>query len=216
MNRARNWWMAIGAAIILASVPMRVSPAAASSSGPGGLSTAEGHALPVGVHTPSAAERRALPASLRSVAAAISYPVYVWNNRSVKCMEVYGGATANGSKVDQWTCNRTSHQKWTFIAVGDFNVRWLAVNVKSGRCLDTTNNHADGVQMTIWSCSSSNANQLFYRFATDSTGYRWTLRPQWGTTKCVEVYHSSLLNGAIVDHYACNGTQTQVWSQSQA
>ena len=31
-----------------------------------------------------------------------------------KCLDDFGGGTANGNKVDIWTCNGTASQKWTF------------------------------------------------------------------------------------------------------
>jgi hypothetical protein len=36
---------------------------------------------------------------------------------SGKCMDVAGGGTANGAKVQQWTCNGTNQQKWSFQSV---------------------------------------------------------------------------------------------------
>jgi hypothetical protein len=200
---------AIGAALILASLPSGM--AAAGSSDPTRLSAAERRALPAGVHRPSAAERRALPAALRSVAVALSGPVYVWNQHSAKCMAAYHG-TANGSPVQQYTCNQAVTERWTWVQSGFY---WHVVNLYSGRCLDTSNNHADGVGMIIWDCSG-NSNQTFWRTSNSPSGYVWRFGPQWNTGKCVEVYHSSYLNGASVDHYQCNGTQTQDWSQSPA
>jgi len=131
-------------------------------------------------------------------------------------LAVYHSATANGSKVDQWTCNDTNTQKWTWILLR-FGEGWQAVNLNSGKCLDTTGNHADGVQMTIWACETGNTNQIFMRNAVPGTQTGWTAQPRWSTGGiCLEVFHSSFADGAPVDHYKCNGTDTQEWFEQSA
>lgn len=216
-HAARRWRTALGAAIIVAISWVGVAPASASA---GASGRAEGRVasdseptVQLGMHAPSAAERNGLPANIRFDVMALSGPVYIWNQHSAKCMEVYHSGTANGSKVDQYRCNGTATQKWTLI---QFDIaRFNLYNANSGRCLDTTGNHADGVQMVIWSCNSANSNQIFYILASGSS-YQFTMRPNWNNGKCVEVSHSSQLDAAVVDHYTCNGSQTQLWSQSPA
>jgi hypothetical protein len=66
---------------------------------------------------------------------------------------VAGGATANGTKAQLWTCNGSGAQVWS--AQSDQTLR----NPQSGRCLDVSqNSSADGQQIHIWDCLGA-ANQ---------------------------------------------------------
>ncbi|MEU6341916.1 RICIN domain-containing protein [Streptomyces sp. NPDC046977] len=47
-----------------------------------------------------------------------------------KCLDVEGGATTAGSRIQLFGCNRTSAQLWQFTSRGEL------VNLPSGRCLD--------------------------------------------------------------------------------
>lgn len=61
-----------------------------------------------------------------------------------------GANSANGTKVDLYTCNGTTAQQWT--RTGD-TFRAL------GKCLDVTDwSTADGNQLQIWTCGGT-ANQ---------------------------------------------------------
>jgi hypothetical protein len=211
----------LGTLLVVAAIAAALSgvaPAIANPAVDGGKPTPAQLGLPASVHAPSAAERRALPASLASAAVAVSYPAYVWNQHSAKCMEVYASSTANGAKVNQWTCNRNANQKWTWIALAGSYYTWKIVNVASGKCLDTSGSTANGVQLTQWACQATNPNQVFWRISNSASNYVWRFGPASRPTGavCVEVYHSSYLNGAKVNQWTCNGTQTQNWSESPA
>ena len=70
-----------------------------------------------------------------------------------ECLDVTALGTANGTKVEQWSCTGASNQQWTHLANGEL------VSAASGRCLDdpalsTTN----GTQLDIWDCDNG-ANQ---------------------------------------------------------
>ncbi len=207
----------MGAAFILASLTPSVSAAATGSATAGGSGAAQRHSLSLGAHVPgahvpSAAERRALPATLRSVATAVSGPWYIPNRNSNKDMEVYHSQTQNGAKVDQYDLNQTKTQQWLIVSFGTGNIIHSFINVNSGKCLDNTGTLANGTQMTIWQCEDGNQNQWFWiNSPSDCTGC-FNFGP-WADRggKCVEVYLSSTANYAKVDEYTCNGTHTQEW-----
>lgn len=71
-----------------------------------------------------------------------------------KCLDDPSGNTANGTKVQLWTCTGGSNQSWT--TVQDGTIRVL------GHCLA-----ASGSTVVLWGCSSSFQNQQ-WRAATDS------------------------------------------------
>src|SRR6266511_2175070 len=68
-----------------------------------------------------------------------------------KCVDVSGANTANGTRVQLWTCNGTGAQSWT---VGtDGTIRAL------GKCLDVSGGStANGTPLQIWDCTGG-ANQ---------------------------------------------------------
>jgi GH25 family lysozyme M1 (1,4-beta-N-acetylmuramidase) len=71
-----------------------------------------------------------------------------------KCLDDPASNTANGTKVDLWSCTGKSNQSWT--TVQDGTIRVL------GHCLA-----ASGTTVELWACSSSYLNQQ-WRAATDS------------------------------------------------
>ncbi|MEK8110309.1 RICIN domain-containing protein [Micromonospora sp. M12] len=69
-----------------------------------------------------------------------------------RCLDVNGGGTANGTKVQSWTCNGTAAQKFTFTAAGTI------VNTASGKCIDVNaNGTANGTLVQLWECNGTGA-----------------------------------------------------------
>ncbi|MFD0599500.1 RICIN domain-containing protein [Catellatospora coxensis] len=64
------------------------------------------------------------------------------------------GGTANGTKIQLWTCTGGAAQNWTYQS-SDQTLR----NPQSGKCLDVSgNNSADGTVVALWTCNGG-ANQ---------------------------------------------------------
>ena len=70
-----------------------------------------------------------------------------------KCLDVAGGGTANGTKVDLYTCNGTGAQVWQPQSNGEL------INPNSGKCLDDTGFGGSGTQVQIWACADSSNQQ---------------------------------------------------------
>lgn len=70
------------------------------------------------------------------------------------CLDVTGGSTANGAKVQLYTCNGSGAQRWRYDAgTGD------VVNTAADKCLDVTDQStANGARVQIWTCTGA-ANQ---------------------------------------------------------
>jgi Ricin-type beta-trefoil lectin domain-like len=72
------------------------------------------------------------------------------------------GKTADGSPVQQWTCNTTSTtMQWKLVVVG--NIKYYTqpvsyaqfINVRSGKCLDIRGgSYAPGTPLQIYRCTS--------------------------------------------------------------
>ncbi|MEV5447340.1 ricin-type beta-trefoil lectin domain protein, partial [Streptomyces sp. NPDC052644] len=70
-----------------------------------------------------------------------------------KCLDVSGGGTADGTKIQLWTCNGSGAQNWSAQADGTLR------NPQSGKCLDVSDNSAtDGQAVHLWTCLAA-ANQ---------------------------------------------------------
>ncbi|KJA16569.1 carbohydrate-binding module family 13 protein [Hypholoma sublateritium FD-334 SS-4] len=80
--------------------------------------------------------------------------ILVFNNF---CLEVAGGSTASGTKVEANSCDPSNNnQAWQWNSNGTIN--WAGTN----KCLDLTNgNLTNGNQMQIWTCIEGNQNQIW-------------------------------------------------------
>jgi type 1 glutamine amidotransferase len=114
---------------------------------------------------------------------------------SGKCVDVSGGSTADGTKVQLWTCNGGTNQQW---ARNGNTLRSL------GKCM-TVAGTADGSQVQLSSCTGS-TNQ---NWSTQSDG---TLRTSGG--KCLDANGGSSANGTQLIIWTCHGGTNQRWTLS--
>ena len=71
-----------------------------------------------------------------------------------QCLDVAGGGTANGSRVQIWTCNGTGAQTWYVLVGGGL------LNPQSGRCLDVpAANPTDGTALQLYDCNGTAAQK---------------------------------------------------------
>jgi len=75
-----------------------------------------------------------------------------------KCLDLTNGNTANGNKLQLWTCfDGNTNQKWSVNNVGT-----ITFAGESTKCVDNTNgNFTDGNRIQIWDCTKGNRNQLW-------------------------------------------------------
>ncbi|MGA5731549.1 glycosyl hydrolase [Streptomyces seoulensis] len=113
-----------------------------------------------------------------------------------KCVDVAGGATANGTAVQLYDCNGGDAQKWT---VGtDGTVRAL------GKCLDVTGQGTvNGTRLQLWDCNGSGAQQ----WTAESDGH--LKNPQSG--RYLDAPGGSTANGTRLQIYDRNTNAWQVW-----
>jgi hypothetical protein len=160
-------------------------------------------------------------------------------NLGGKCLDDAGNSSANGNKVQMWTCNGGVAQNWTYAEDGTLRIH--------GKCLDVIGNGtSSGTGVQIWSCTGasnqqwvpgSNAqlvNPVSARCLTDpggstangtklqinncGTGTRdeWTV-PAGAVLsaipgQCLDDSGNSTANGNKIDEYTCNGTTAQKWT----
>jgi chitosanase len=114
-----------------------------------------------------------------------------------KCVEVAGGATANGTAVQMNTCSGSAAQQWSLSG-------GALVNAGSGKCLDVTSaSVANGAKIQLYDCNSTGAQ-------------KWTFSGgeliNSGSGKCLDVVDKSTANGARLQIWTCGGTTNQIWS----
>lgn len=117
------------------------------------------------------------------------------HGRGGKCLDVSGGATEDGAKIQLWDCNGSDAQVWTYV---DGQIRG-----PGGRCLDVTwANDADGTPVQLWGCNGGVAQ-------------RWTWNAdgtiQGLSGKCLDVSGGGRDNGTPIQLWPCNGTTAQNW-----
>jgi hypothetical protein len=126
---------------------------------------------------------------------------------SNKCLDVYAASTANGAKIQQWTCNGTGAQSFKFVDRG--NGRYSIVNQNSGSCLDVKGGgRSNGTVIHQWACNASNGNQLF-EVQDRGDGYVRVRHP--GTGKCLDVNGGGSADGTQVQIWSCNSSDAQLW-----
>jgi len=113
-----------------------------------------------------------------------------------KCVDVSNSGTADGTKIQLWTCNGTGAQRWTL--PGDNTVRAL------GKCLDVrSSGTANGTITWLWTCNGSGAQQ----WVAQADG---TLRnPPSG--RCLDASGASSADGTQLHIWDCGTGANQKW-----
>jgi len=116
-----------------------------------------------------------------------------------KCVDVQGSGTADGTRVQLYTCNGTGAQTWTWAADG--SVRAL------GKCLDVSGGStADGARVQLWACNGSAAQKWTLSGAND------LVNPQ--ANKCLDVTGNNSADGTPLQIWTCGGGANQKWFRS--
>ncbi|MEU2120185.1 lectin, partial [Streptomyces sp. NPDC016459] len=114
-----------------------------------------------------------------------------------KCLDVADGQSADGTKVQLWTCNGSSAQRWT--VAGDGSVKAL------GKCLDVSGGgSADGTRVQLWTCNGSGAQK--WEPQTNGT----VRNPQSG--KCLDASGGTWNDGTAVHLWTCHTGPNQKWT----
>jgi hypothetical protein len=116
---------------------------------------------------------------------------------SGKCLDINASGTADGTKIQIWTCNGTGAQQWTI--GGDGTVRGL------GKCLDVrSSGTANGTIVQLWGCNGTGA-QTWSIQANGSL-----VNPQ--SAKCLDVTGNGTANGTQMQIFTCSGAANQRWT----
>ncbi|MFE8015086.1 lectin [Streptomyces antibioticus] len=119
-----------------------------------------------------------------------------------KCLDVAGGATADGTAVQLYGCNGTTAQRWTVGADG--TVRAL------GKCLDVSGGStADGARVQLYTCNGTAAQRWSYSAGTHDV-------VNTGANKCLDVTGNNSADGTPAQIWTCTGGANQKWTLNAA
>lgn len=178
-----------------ALTPTEPSGARAAAPAPGGTpGRRRASALRRLLTSSLAAAALLVPLSLAAPASAATGQITGYGD---KCVDVAGGSSADGTRVQLWPCNGSGAQQWDVRADG--TIRAL------GRCLDAAGGGtADGTRVQLWTCNGSGAQ----RWAV--SGARDVVNVQANT--CLDATGPSSADRTPLQLWTCSGQPNQKWS----
>lgn len=130
------------------------------------------------------------------------------SRHSNKCLDISGSSTANGAKVQQWTCNNSKAQRFKMKSYA--NGRFALVNVASNRCLDVSGSSAaDESVVTQWTCHEGRDQR--WSFGVGANGTK-TVRSEMNLNKCLDIDGPSTNDGQKAQIWACLNNPNQDWT----
>ncbi len=123
---------------------------------------------------------------------------------SGKCVDARGAGTADGTVVQQYTCNQTASQQWQFQSTGDgyFRINARANPAATWDVKDVST--ADGGLLQLWTYGGG-ANQQWQAVDEGNGRYHFVSR---NSGKCLDVPGASTADVQL-QQYTCNGTAAQ-------
>ncbi|MFJ4626406.1 MULTISPECIES: RICIN domain-containing protein [unclassified Streptomyces] len=151
-----------------------------------------------------AAQASASAASTAAAAIPTGYTTVV-NKGSGKCVDARSAASADGTAVQQYTCNGSTAQNWQLTATDSGYYR-VNSNLNGAEAWDVTNvSTADSAPVQLWTYSSG-ANQQWLPVAEADGSYHFVNR---NSGKCLDVPSASTADSVQLAQYTCNGTAAQ-------
>ncbi|MEE1664499.1 RICIN domain-containing protein [Streptomyces sp. WAC07094] len=147
-------------------------------------------------------------AAPRASAAAAALPTSwatVVNSGSGKCLDARAAGTANGTAVQQYSCNNSTAQQWSFTSTSD---GYLRINNRNdpAQVVDVTDvSTADGAPLQLWAYGGGD-NQQWQPVDEGGGAYHFVNRH---SGKCLDVPGASTADSVQLTQYTCNGTAAQ-------
>jgi hypothetical protein len=109
-----------------------------------------------------------------------------------KCVNIVGNGTANGAKLQLWSCNGGANELWEI--AGGYGELY---NPASGKCIDDPyNSEKNGTQLDIWACNG----EAWQAWLLPGSPFESAV-----SGKCINDSGNSTANGAAIVSYTCNG-----------
>jgi len=131
-----------------------------------------------------------------------------YSNAWYKCLDLKGGDTTNGNKLQLWDCNGMDNQKWIF----DANMWKIVYAANTNKCIDVPGDDVnDGTRLWIWDCNGGDSQTWGY---DSSEGTIYLAKSGRDASKCMDLTGGRTKNGNHVEVWDCNGMKNQQWSFS--
>ncbi|MEV5169553.1 RICIN domain-containing protein [Streptomyces flaveolus] len=145
------------------------------------------------------------PAATAGAAALPTGFATVVNAASGRCLDAKAAATANGTAVQQYACNGTTAQQWSFTDAGGGYVRINNRN-DTNQVADVADvSTADNAPVHLWSYGGG-ANQQWLPVDDGGGAFHFVNR---NSGKCLDDPGASLADSVQFVQYTCNGTAAQ-------
>jgi hypothetical protein len=136
----------------------------------------------------------------------------VANRGSSKCVDARSAATANGTAIQQYTCNATLAQQYRFAPTGDGFVR-IDNRGDAAQVIDVSNTStADNAALHLWAYGGGD-NQQWQPVAENDGYYHFTSRL---SGKCLTVPNGSTADSVQLVQLTCDGSAAQSFRLTQA
>jgi len=117
---------------------------------------------------------------------------------SGRCIDINGGATANGTQAQLWDCNGGTNQRWTYTSSKQ-------LTIYGNKCLDAFGQGtANGTAAAIWDCNGQTNQQWNVNSNGTITGVQSGL--------CLDAAAYGTANGTKIQLWGCHGGTNQQWS----
>ncbi len=128
------------------------------------------------------------------------------NPQSGLCLDISGGASANGTRVQIWTCNGLNPQRFTFVDEGE-GLFSLHSSI-SDSCLDLSQiSTQPGAGVQEWSCTHGK-NQAFALKHNGDGSFALTFKH---SGQCLDITGDGTKPGTPLEQWSCNGGPAQNW-----
>ncbi|MEU3829135.1 RICIN domain-containing protein [Streptomyces sp. NPDC029080] len=145
------------------------------------------------------------PAATTTAAALPTGFATVVDAASGKCLDARAAGTADGTVVQQYTCNGSTAQQWSFADAGGGYVRIGSRN-DTAQVVDVADvSTADNAPVHLWSYGGG-ANQQWLPVDDGGGAYHFVNR---GSGKCLDDPGASTADSVQFVQYTCNGTAAQ-------
>jgi hypothetical protein len=122
------------------------------------------------------------------------------------CMDVRASGTANGTQIQEWTCNGTGAQSFRLEDAG--NGAFYVVDTNANKCVDVQGRGtANGTKIQLYDCNGTSAQT----FVAQDANYGFVTFVNTNSNKCLDVRADNPNDGTVVQLYDCNGTAAQQW-----
>jgi len=114
-----------------------------------------------------------------------------------KCVDIAGANTANGTKVQLFTCNGTGAQSWTVESNGSLQAL--------GKCMDVSGaGTANGTKVQLWDCNGTGAQSWTHTSSNQLVNAN--------SGKCLDATGPSSADGTPLQIWTCTGGANQSWN----